>query len=148
MAIFNSSMRWERGLILASAVGTMRRQLERSVEYAQGREQFGQPIGSFQAVAHRLVEMRLRLETSRLMLYRFAALLDSDAAGDLDAALTKLHLSENLIQSSLDVLQVHGAYGYVTEAGIERDIRDALGSRIYSGTSEMQRNVVARHLGL
>jgi alkylation response protein AidB-like acyl-CoA dehydrogenase len=148
MAIFNSSMRWERGLILASAVGTMRRQLERSVEYAQAREQFGQPIGSFQAVAHRLVEMRLRLETSRLMLYRFAALLDSNTAGDLDAALTKLHLSESLIQSSLDVLQVHGAYGYVTEAGIERDIRDALGSRIYSGTSEMQRNVVARHLGL
>jgi alkylation response protein AidB-like acyl-CoA dehydrogenase len=148
MAIFNASMRWERGLILASAVGTMRRQLERSLEYAQAREQFGQPIGSFQAVAHRLVEMRLRLETSRLMLYRFAALLDSNAGGDLDAALTKLHLSESLIQSSLDVLQVHGAYGYVTEAGIERDIRDALGSRIYSGTPEMQRNLVARHLGL
>jgi alkylation response protein AidB-like acyl-CoA dehydrogenase len=92
--------------------------------------------------------MRLRLETSRLMLYRFAALLDSNAGGDLDAALTKLHLSESLIQSSLDVLQVHGAYGYVTEAGIERDIRDALGSRIYSGTPEMQRNLVARHLGL
>ena len=148
MAIFNSSMRWERSLILAPAVGTMRRQLERCVAYARERVQFGQPIGSFQAVSHRLVEMKLRLETAHLMLYRIAALLDAGAASDLDAALTKLHLSESLVQSSLDALQIHGGSGYVTETGLERDVRDALGSRIYSGTSEMQRNVIARHLGL
>jgi len=148
MAIFNSSMRWERSLILAAAVGTMRRQLERSVAYARERVQFGQPIGSFQAVSHRLAEMRVRLETSHLMLYRMAGLLQSGAATDLDAAMTKLHLSESLVQSSLDSLQVHGGYGYMVETGLERDVRDALGGRLYSGTSEMQRNVIARHLGL
>ena len=148
MAIFNSSMRWERSLILAAAVGTMRRQLERCVAYARERVQFRAPIGSFQAVSHPLADMRLRLQTSHLMLYRIAALLDAGAATDLDAAMTKLHLSEALVQSSLDALQVHGGSGYMTETGLERDVRDALGSRIYSGTSEMQRNVIARHLGL
>jgi alkylation response protein AidB-like acyl-CoA dehydrogenase len=148
MAIFNASMRWERGLILAGSVGTMRRQLERCVQYAREREQFGQPIGSFQAVGHRIADMKLRLETAHLMLYRMAALLDAGTATDLDAALTKLHLSESLVQSSLDAVQIHGGYGYVTETGLERDVRDALGGRIYSGTSEMQRNVIARQLGL
>lgn len=148
MAIFNSSMRWERSLILAASVGTMRRQLERCVEYARERVQFRAPIGSFQAVSHPLADMRLRLQTSHLMLYRIAALLDAGKATDLDAAMTKLHLSEALVQSSMAALQVHGGSGYMTESGLERDVRDALGSRIYSGTSEMQRNVIARHLGL
>ena len=148
MVIFNSSMRWERSLILAAAVGTMRRQLERCLAHARQRRQFKTPIGSFQAVSHPLAEMRLRLQTSHLMLYRIAAMLDADTATDLDAAMTKLHLSESLVQSSLAALQIHGGTGYVTESGLEREVRDALGSRIYSGTSEMQRNVIARHLGL
>jgi alkylation response protein AidB-like acyl-CoA dehydrogenase len=148
MAIFNSSMRWERSLILAAGVGTMRRQLERCVAFARERVQFGSPIGSFQAVSHPLAAMRLRLQTSHLMLYRIAALLDAGKASDLDAAMTKLHLSEALVQSSLEALQIHGGSGYVTESGLERDVRDALGGRIYSGTSEMQHNVIARHLGL
>jgi alkylation response protein AidB-like acyl-CoA dehydrogenase len=148
MAVFNSSMRWERSLILAASVGTMRRQLESCVSYARERVQFGTPIGSFQAVSHPLADMRLRLQTCHLMLYRIAALLDAGTATDLDAAMTKLHLSEALVKSSLDSLQVHGGAGYLTESGLERDVRDALGSRIYSGTSEMQRNVIARHLGL
>ncbi len=148
MAIFNTSMRWERSLILAPAVGTMERQLERCVAFAREREQFGQPIGAFQAIGHKLAEMRLRLETAHLMLYRMAELLDAGQATDLDAAMTKLHLSECLVHSSLDAVQIHGGSGYMTETGVERDVRDALASRIYSGTSELQRNVIARHLGL
>jgi len=148
MAIFATSMRWERSLILAPAVGTMRRQLERCVSYARQRAQFGRPIGAFQAVSHRIAEMKLRLETAHLMLYRIAVLLDDGTATELDAAMTKLHLSEALVQSSLDALQLHGGYGYMTETGLERDVRDALASRIYSGTSEMQRNVIAAQLGL
>ncbi len=148
MAIFNTSMRWERSLILAACVGTMERQLERCVRYARERFQFGAPIGSFQAVSHKIVDMKLRLETAHLMLYRMAALLDQGTATDLDAALTKLHLSESFVHSSLDALQIHGGTGYMAESGLERDVRDALGGRIYSGTSDMQRNVIARHLGL
>jgi alkylation response protein AidB-like acyl-CoA dehydrogenase len=148
MVIFNVAMRWERGLILAPSAGTMHRQLELSLQYARERSQFGQPIGGFQAVSHRLVDMRLRLETARMMLYRMASGLDEGTATDLDAALTKLHLSECFVHSSLDALQVHGGYGYVTDSGFEREVRDSLASRIYSGTSDMQRNVAASHLGL
>jgi alkylation response protein AidB-like acyl-CoA dehydrogenase len=148
MAIFNTSMRLERGFILSSAVGTMRRQLEECVAYAKERTQFGQSIGSFQAISHRVAQMKLRLETSRLMAYRMAALVDADAATDMDAALTKLQLSESLVQSSLDALHVYGGYGYMSEYGLERHVRDALASRIYSGTSDLQHNLVARALGL
>jgi L-prolyl-PCP dehydrogenase len=148
MAIFTTSMRWERSLILAAAVGTMERQLERCVRYARERVQFGQPIGEFQAVSHKIAGMKVRLETVHLMLYRVASLLDLGTATDLDAAMTKLHLSECLVASSLDAVQIHGGTGYMTESGLERDVRDALGSRIYSGTTEMQRNVIARGLGL
>jgi alkylation response protein AidB-like acyl-CoA dehydrogenase len=92
--------------------------------------------------------MRLRLETSRLMLYRLARLLDDGREADAEAALTKLHISEAYVKSSLDALQLHGGYGYLTEYGLERELRDAIGSTLYSGTSEMQRNIVARSLGL
>ena len=126
----------------------MRRQLERCVGYARERAQFGQPIAGFQAVSHPIADMKLRLESARLMLYRMSRLLDERTATDLDAALTKLHLSECLVESSVAALQIHGGYGYMTEYGLERDVRDALASRLYSGTSEMQRNVIARHLGL
>jgi alkylation response protein AidB-like acyl-CoA dehydrogenase len=148
MVIFNHSMRWERSMILAPAVGTMERQLEQSVRYARQREQFGHSIGSYQAISHKLAEMKLRLETSHLLMYRTAGLLERDEATDLDAAMTKLHISECLIQSSLDTLQIHGGAGYMTETGCERDVRDALASRLYSGTSEMQRNVIASQLAL
>lgn len=148
MAVFTSSMERERSLILASAVGTMRHELERSVAHARERRQFGQPIGKFQSVQNRLVDMRLRLETSRLLLYRLGWLLDHGRPAALDAALVKLHLSESFLQSSLDAVQVHGGYGYTTEYGLERDVRDAVGSRLYSGTSDLQRVVAARHMGL
>ena len=119
----------------------MERQLERSLAYAQERKQFGQPIGNFQAVSHKLVDMKLRLETARLLLYRLGWLLDSGQAGR-----ARLRAREALPQrvltsrSSLDALQIHGGYGYMTEYELERDVRDAIGSRLYSGTSEIQRN--------
>jgi L-prolyl-PCP dehydrogenase len=148
MAVFNDAMLWERGLILAASVGTMRRHLELSVAYASERKQFGKSIGQFQAISHRIADMRLRLETSRLMLHRFARLLDEGAATAADAALTKLQLSDSLVHSAMSAMEIHGGYGYMAEYPFEREVRDALGSRIYSGTSDMLRNVVAHSLGL
>ena len=148
MAVFNDAMLWERGLILSASVGTMRRHLELSVAYATERKQFGKSIGQFQAISHRIADMRLRLETSRLMLYRFARLLDDGAATAADAALTKLQLSDSLVHSAMSAMEIHGGYGYMAEYPFEREVRDALGSRIYSGTSDMLRNVVAHSLGL
>ena len=135
-------------MILASTIGTMERDLERSVAHARDRRQFGQPIGKFQAVSHRLVEMKLRLETARLLLYRLGWLLDHDRPSSLDSSLVKLHLGESFVASALDALQIHGGYGYMAEYGLESDVRDALASRIYSGTSDIQRNLAARHMGL
>ena len=148
MTIFNSAMRLERSCILAGCVGTMQRQLERAIAYAKERKQYGQPIGKFQSVADKIVDMKLRLETTRLLLYHVGWLIDQGRSPTLEAALLKLHLSESFLRSSLDALQIHGGYGYMTEYELERDVRDAIGGRLYSGTSEIQRNIVASSLGL
>jgi len=147
-AIFNCSMEWERGSILASQVGTMRRQLENCVSHAKVRRQFGKPIGKFQQVSARIADMKIRLETSRALLYKMAA---SDSRGTerlMEAAVAKAYISECAVQSGLDAIQIHGGYGYAVESGIERDLRDAIGGTIYSGTTEIQKNIIARGLGL
>jgi L-prolyl-PCP dehydrogenase len=148
MSTFNSSMEWERSCILASTVGSMQRQLERCIDYAVERKQYGQPIGTFQAISHKIVDMKLRVETARLLLYRLGWLMSRRKATPLDSALVKLYLSESFVSSGLEAIQVHGGYGYMAEYELERDLRDAIGSRLYSGTSEIQRNVAAAFLGL
>ncbi|MFN0099054.1 MAG: acyl-CoA dehydrogenase family protein [Gemmatimonadaceae bacterium] len=147
-AIFNHSMAWERSCILASQLGGLEHQLESTLKYAKEREQFGKPIGDFQLVASRLVDMKLRLETSRLLLYRTAWRQTQGEDITSDAAMTKLYLSEAAVQSALDAIQIHGGNGYMTEFGVERDLRDAIGGRLYSGTSEIQRLIIARGMGL
>jgi alkylation response protein AidB-like acyl-CoA dehydrogenase len=147
-AIFNCSMEWERGAILANYLGTMQRQIETCVKYARERKQFGKPIGKFQAVAHRIANMKVRLETSRWLVYRVGWLKQQGKSAVMDAAIAKLYVSENLVQCCQDAIQIHGAYGYMTDPGIERDLRDSISSTIYSGTSEIQRNIIAAWLGL
>lgn len=146
--IFDSSMEWERSCILASQLGAMEKQLEISIKYAREREQFGQPIGKFQSVANRIVDMKLRLETARLLLYKVAWLKKMEKPATLEAALAKLYISECFVESSLDAIRVHGGYGYMTEFEVERDLRDAVGGTLYSGTSDIQRTIAARLLGL
>ncbi len=146
--IFKHSMGWERGSILATAVGTMQRQLEVCVDYAKTRHQFGQPIGKFQAVSHRIAEMKVRLESARMLLYKWAWKRDQGEDGEQDAAMAKLVLSDCLVKSSLDAVLIHGGYGYCTELELERELRDAVSAKIYSGTSDIQHNLIARGLGL
>ncbi len=147
-SLFNDSMEWERSCILASFLGTMQRQLDTSVRYAKERHQFGKPIGAFQSVSNRLVQMKLRLDAGRLLLYRAAWAKQNGAPAAAEAALAKLYLSEACLQSSLDAVQIHGGYGFTTEYQLERDLRDAVGGRLYSGTSEIQAAIIARTLGL
>jgi len=147
-ALFTSSMDWERICLFASHVGAMERLLETSVTYARTRSQFGQAIGKFQAVSHRLADMKVQLEAARLLVYRAAWRLEHSRNASLDASLAKLFVSESLVQSALAAVQVHGGYGFMTEYEVERALRDAVGSTLYSGTSEMQRNIIARWLGL
>ena len=147
-SIFNSSMEWERSCILASHVGAMERQLEESVKYARTRHQFDQPIGKFQSVSNRIADMKVRLETARLLLYQLAWKKSQGKQAVMESAIAKLYLSECFLRSSEDALRIHGGYGYMTEFEVERDLRDAVGGTIYSGTSDIQRQVIARLLGL
>lgn len=146
--VFDSSMEWERGCILASCLGVMRRQLETCLKHARSRKQFGRSIGKFQSVANRLVDMKVRLETCRPLVYKIGWLKDRDRPATLEAAMAKLYVSESLVKSSLDAVQIFGGYGYMTEQQVERDLRDSIASTIYSGTSEIQRNIIASGLGL
>ena len=146
--IFNSSMEWERSCILGSHIGAMERQLEECIHYARERRQFGQAIGKFQSVANRIAEMKVRLETARMLLYKVAWLKQMGKPAIMEAAMAKLYLSEFFVQSSLDAVRTHGGYGYMTELEIERELRDAVGGLLYSGTSDIQRMIIARWLGL
>lgn len=147
-AIFTHAMDWERVCLFAAHVGQMERILERGVLYARTRQQFGKSISKFQAVSHKLADFKVQLECARLLTYRAATKLDKTRGVGLDAAMVKLFVSESLVKGAMDVLQIFAGYGYATEYEIEREVRDAIGSRIYSGTSEIQRNIVAAWLGL
>ena len=145
-AIFHASMAWERSCLFAFWLGTMERQLEEVVRHAKTRRQFGRPIGSNQAVSHRIADMKMRLEAARLLLYR--ACCDPLPGAEMSVALAKLAVSEAFVRSSLDAVQIFGGSGVLREMGIERYLRDALPGTLYSGTSEMQREIIARALGL
>jgi alkylation response protein AidB-like acyl-CoA dehydrogenase len=144
--VFNFSMTWERGCILANAVGAMQRVLETCIRYAKERHQFGQPIAKFQLVAQKIVRMKVRLESARHMLYYGAWLRSRGKTALMEAAMAKMHISECWIKNCEDAIQIHGGYGYMTDYEVERELRDAVGSKLYSGTSEMQQNIIAAFL--
>ena len=147
-SISHSSLEYARCFTLASQLGAMARQLDKTVAYAKSREQFGQPIGKFQSVSNRVADMKLRLEMARLLLYKVAWLKENGQSAMLESSMLKLHLSEAFVASGLDAVRVHGGNGYLTEYEVERDLRDAVGGVIYAGTSDIQRNIIARSLGL
>ena len=146
--IFKRSMQWERSCLFAAYLGQMERQLDMSVNYARARRQFGKPIGKYQAIAHRLADMKLRLESARWLLYRACWLLDQNKDALSAISLAKLAISEAAIQGGLDAIRIHGSAGVDADAGIELMLRDAIPSVIFSGTSEMQRDIIANSLGL
>jgi alkylation response protein AidB-like acyl-CoA dehydrogenase len=148
VAASECSMEWERGCILANYLGLMCRQLEQCIEHVRNRKQFGKPIGKFQSVAYRVVDMKVRLDACRPLVYRIGRLKQLNKPAVLESSIAKLFVSESLIKSCQDALQIFGGYGYMVEQRIERDLRDAFGSTLYSGTSEIQRNIIANSLGI
>ncbi len=148
-AIFASSMDWERLLVSMTYVGRMQDTLERTIEYARTRRQFGQPIGKHQAVAGKIVEMKAHVEASRLLLYRAAWEKQRGGKGaQLAISLGKWFATENRLRSALHAIAVHGGYGCAADLEIERELRNAVPGTIASGTSDIQKMVIARHLGL
>ncbi len=145
--VFLTAMEWERTGIMTTALGSMERLLARCARHARRRRVGGQGIGQHDAVAHRIAELRRQLETSRLLLHHTAGLLDAGRPAALQAALTKLHASEAHVEGALSAVRVFGARGLLVEEGIERELRDAVCGLIYSGTSDLQRTLIARLSG-
>lgn len=145
--IFSTIMKWERSLILAPFLGAIKRQIEDCVVYANERKQFGKRLSGFQSVTNRIVEMHIRLEAAKLLLYKAAwSIARNDTLGPSSTA--KIWTSEAAVQTFLDAIQIFGGYGYASEFEIERYLRDAVASRIYSGTSDIHRMVIAAEIGL
>ncbi|XXX74760.1 acyl-CoA dehydrogenase family protein [Sorangium sp. So ce134] len=148
LAVFQIAMTYERALILAFRLGAMERALGEAVRFARERAIGGQSIARHQAVAHRLARMKLRLETSRLLVYRAAWELDQGRRGQAEAALAKWHAADSAVRSALDDLQLRGGAGYLEESGLPSAVDDALGGSIHSGTSDVLATIVARWLGV
>ncbi|MEM9603322.1 MAG: acyl-CoA dehydrogenase family protein [Pseudomonadota bacterium] len=147
-SIFNHAQMHERSLVLAPQVGAMRRQLESAIAFANTRERAGTPIGQHQSVSNRIADMAIRLDTCQLLLYRNACALDAGKHSLRESAITKTVLSEAFVKSSQEAIAIHGGLGYTTDAGVERDLRDAVGATLYGGTVDIQRNIIARMHGL
>ena len=145
--IFTQSREWERICLVAAHIGKMEWLLEEAVSYAKTRTAFGQRIGKFQAVSHRIANMKVRLEAARWLTYRSASRLGARDVG-LDASVAKLFVSESLLDAAEDAIRVFGGYGFMTEYDVERIFRDAVASTLYSGTNDVQRNIIAGWLGL
>jgi alkylation response protein AidB-like acyl-CoA dehydrogenase len=122
--------------------------LEETIDYAQKRNIGQQAIGKNQAVAHRIASMKTQLEASRLLTYKAAWNIDSKINNAIDASITKLFVSEVVTSVAYESMQIYGGNGYMTAFEIERTLRDAIGSTIYSGTTDIQKNIIARWLGL
>jgi len=129
-------------------VGEMQHRLDRCIDYAKTRVQFGKPIGAHQSVANRIVEMKIKLETARKWLYDTGQRLMDGENVTVDLAIAKLLTSESNLESSLSAVQIFGGHGYMAEHGLEKDVRNSVAGTIYSGTTEIQYNRIASMLGL
>jgi butyryl-CoA dehydrogenase len=137
-----------RVAIAAMAVGVIQGCLDHSVAYAGERQAFGRPIGSNQGVAFKCADMAVDLEAARLLTYRAAALRDAGKPFVKEAAIAKLFSSEAAVDATREATQIFGGYGYVDETPVSRFYRDAKVLEIGEGTSEIQRIVIGRQLGL
>lgn len=131
----------------AMAVGIAQAAYEKALQYAQERKQFGRSISKFQAIQHKLADMAMNIELARLMVYKAAWLKDQGKKFTKEASMAKLYASEICMRACDQAVQIHGGYGYMREYHVERYFRDAKLLEIGEGTSEIQRNVIAREIG-
>ncbi len=140
----------ERLILAATMLGIAQRAFDDALAYVKERKQFGRPIGSFQALQHRLADMATEIESARLMTRWVAALTDEDPGRMLprEASMVKLHVTEVAKRVAVEGMQLMGGYGYSSEYDMERLVRATMVSTIYGGTSEIQRTIIAKTLGL
>jgi len=140
----------ERLILAATMLGIAQRAFDDALAYAKERKQFGRPIGSFQALQHRFADLATELEAARLMTRWVATLTDEapDRMLPKEASMVKLYVTEVAKRVTLEGMQMMGGYGYSSEYDMERLVRSSLVSTIYGGTSEIQRGIIAKTLGL
>ena len=136
-----------RSGVAAQGVGIAKGACERALEYSQEREQFGQPIGEFQAIQHKLADMHTKLEAARQLTYKSAwSVENSDEPVTKLASMAKEYASRVAVDVANEAVQIHGGSGYVNDFDVERFYRDAKITQIYEGTTEIQKNIIAREL--
>ncbi len=143
MFIFNEIIEWERDLMAACHLGTMERIFQTCVKYVKKRKQFGTAIGNFQSISNKIANMKSKIELGKLILYKAGWLKNNKKRATIETSIAKLFISEELKNICLDAIQIHGAYGFMKEGEIEKDLRDSIAATIYSGTSEMQKNIIS-----
>lgn len=146
--ISDMTLDWERCLNFASNLGIMERIMNIVIEYVNHREQFGESIGNYQLVSSKIAQMKINVEIGKLLLNNICDLRKAGKITYLESSIFKYFIGENYVKSCLDALQILGAYGYSKESGIEREVRDSLAAKIYSGTSELQLDIIARLIGV
>lgn len=145
-----AGLNYERTILAASSLGLAQRTFDDSLAYAKERRQFGRPVGSFQALSHRFAELATEIAQVRLLVRWVASLTDEDPDRMLpqEASMAKLAATELAKRCALEGMQAMGGYGYATEYPMERYLRSAVVGTIYGGTSEIQKNIIAKTLGL
>jgi len=140
----------ERLILAGLMLGTARRAFDDALRYVRERRQFGRPIGSFQALRHRIADLATEIECCELLVYRTAELVDRDPSRVLprESSMVKLKTTEVAREVALAGMQMMGGYGYATEYDMERHVRAALVATVYGGTSEIQRDIIGKTYGL
>jgi len=132
--------------IASQALGIAQASLDASITYSKEREQFNKPISSNQGIQFKLADMAIEIEAARFLIYRAASMKDLGENYGHIASMAKVYASEVAMRASTQCVQIHGGYGFISETGVERLMRDAKITQIYEGTSEIQRVVIAREL--
>ena len=145
-----TGLNYERTILAATSLGLAQRAFDDTLAYVKERNQFGRPVGSFQSLQHRLAELATELVQVRLLVRMVARMTDADPARMLpaEASMAKLAATELAKRCALEAVQMAGGYGYATEYPMERHLRAAVVTTIYGGTSEIQKNIIAKTLGL
>jgi len=143
-------LNYERTILAATSLGLAQRAFDDTLAYVKERRQFGRPVGSFQALQHRLAELATELAQVRLLVRWVARLTDEEPSRMLpqEASMAKLAATELAKRCALEAVQMAGGYGYASEYPMERHLRAAVVTTIYGGTSEIQKNIIAKTLGL
>ena len=137
---------WERTVMMAGSIGGMQATLDETIEYAKQRNQFGQAIAKFQAIAHMLAQMKINLEVCRTAVYRAAYLKQIDEPHMVEASIAKALVGDLAVANALSSIQIHGGYGYLKDFPAERALRDSKLISLGGGTTEIQKLIIARQL--